>query len=242
VDISDQFAAYEGYWRTFSAQIVSGKGVGEFIESKSRVVCATIVARLPPAVASALVDALRPLEERFPEHYYYPAETIHLTLTDLSPLFDGGDFSKISLAAARAFLLLEEELRDEPPMRLRVQGFGLFPTTVFGRLFDLDGRITDLRERVGELLRREVGAVLRPAVAPGLVFANVARYSVAPTAGVVEEVARFRECPRLSFEAANFEIVTTDKVLSQRNTTVHGRLKFAGLGLHSSPSQNPDSP
>jgi hypothetical protein len=242
VDISDQLAAYERYWRTFSAQIVSGKGIGELTESESRVVCATIVARLPSAVASALVDALKPLIERFPEHYYYPVETIHLTLTDLSLLFDGSDFSKISLATARALSVLEEELSDEPPMKLRVQGFGLFPTTVFGQLLDLDGRVTDLRERVGELLRREVGAVLRPAVAPGLVFANVARYSVPPSAGVVDEIARFRECPRLSFEAANFEIVTTDKVLSRRNTTVHGRLKFAGLGLNPSPSQDPDSP
>jgi hypothetical protein len=128
----------------------------------------------------------------------------------------------------KAFSLLTEELHDEPPLKLRLQGLGVFPTTVFGQLLDLEGRITYLRERVGELLRRETGAVLRPAIAPGLVFANVVRYSAAPSAGIVDEVGAFRERPRLSFEVTNFDVVTTDKVLSRRHTTVHGQLKLAG--------------
>lgn len=228
MEISDQLAAYDDYWRKFGAQIAGGGGAGEFSESESQVVCATIVARLPAAVATALVDVLGPLRKKFPGHYFYPADTIHLTLIDVSPLVDFGDFSRIPVSAVKAFSILEEELRDEPPLELRLQGLGLFPTTVFGQLLDLKGRITYLRERVGELLRRETGVVLRPAVVPGLVFSNVVRYTAVPSAGVVDEVGACREAPRLSFEVANFEVVTTDKVLSRRHTTVHGRLKLAG--------------
>jgi hypothetical protein len=191
-------------------------------------VCATVVARLPEAVSTALVNVLEPLRRRFPDHYFYPVETIHFTLIDVSPLIKMDDFSRIPLAAVEAFSLLEEELHDEPPLKLRLQGLGLFPTTVFGQLLDLEGRITHLRDRVGELFRRETGAMLQSAVAPGLVFANLVRYSAVPSAGVVDEVRTLRGRPRLSFEVANFEVVTTDKVLSRRNTTVHGRLKFAG--------------
>lgn len=228
VEISDQLATYDDYWHKFGAQVAGGDGVGEFSESESQVVCATIVARLPTGIATALVDVLKPLRRKFPDHYFYPADTIHLTLLDVSPLIEDGDLSRIPLAAVNAFSLLERELHDQPPLKLRLQGLGLFPTTIFGQLLDLEGRITYLRERVSELLRRETGAVLRPAVAPGLVFANLVRYSAVPATAVVDEVSAFRERPRLSFEVANFEVVTTDKVLSRRCTTVHARLKFAG--------------
>lgn len=228
MEISDQLAAYDDYWRKFGAQIADGGGIGEFSESESQVVCATIVARLPVAVATALVDVLDPLRRKFPGHYFYPLDTIHFTLIDVTPLVEYGDFSRVPVSAVKAFSTLEEELREEPPLKLRLQGLGLFPTTVFGKLLDLEGRITYLRERVGTLVRQETGVVLRPAVAPGLVFSNLVRYSAVPSAGVVDEVGACRERPRLSFDVANFEVVTTDKVLSRRHTTVHGRLKFAG--------------
>ncbi len=228
MEISDQLAAYDDYWRKFSAQIVDGGGVGEFSESQSQVVCATIVARLPAAVATALVNVLKPLRMKFPNHYFYPADTVHLTLVDVSSLVEDGDFTRISPATEKAFSLLADELLDEPPLKLRLQGLGLFPTTVFGQLLDLESRITRLRERIGELIRRETGAVLRPAVAPGLVFANLVRFSTVPSAEVVNEVGALREQPRQSFEVANFEVVTTDKVLSRQRTIVHGRLTFGG--------------
>lgn len=226
--IADQLAAYDDYWREFSAQIAAGRGVGDFCEAKSQVVCATIVARLPLHVATVLVDVLEPLRRKCPDHYFYPADTIHLTLIDVSPLAEGCDFEGIPPLALEAFSQLDSELRDEPPLKLRLRGLGLFPTTIFAQLFDLESRITDLRERIGEILRRETGAVLRPAVAPGLVFANLARYSAVPSAEIVDGVGAFREWPDLSFKVENFEIVTTDKVLSRRRTAVHGRLKFAG--------------
>jgi hypothetical protein len=228
VEISDQLAVYDDYWSRFGTQIAAGRGVGEFSEMTSQVVCATIVARLPGWVSATLVEALSPLRANHPEHYFYPAETIHFTLIDVSQLAEENDFGRILLAASHAFSVLVDELLGERPFKLRLRGLGVFPTTIFGQLLDVEGRITGLREHISDSIRRETGVVLRPPVSPGLVFANLVRYSAVPRVEILEEIDPLRAKPELSFEVTDLEVVVTDKVLSSKNTTVHERLKLAG--------------
>ena len=228
VKISDQLAAYDDYWSKFAAQILEGRGAGNFVESESHVVCATIVARLPQSVSSTLVEALSPLRAKFPNHYFYPSDTIHFTLIDVSSVAENGDFDRLPPVAMDAFSILAKELLDERPLKLRLCGLGVFPTTILGQLLDLEDRVNELRERVSASVRRETGAVLRPPVTPGLVFANLVRYSSVPQAGIIEEISVLRTRPDRLFDVADFELVATDKVLSWERTTVHGRLTLAG--------------
>jgi hypothetical protein len=228
MDVNDQLSVYEAYWREFSTQILQGRGVGEFSEQRSTVVCTTVIARLPFGVSATLHEIMTPLRSRYPGHHHYPPHTIHFTLTDISPIRRGDDHRDISAEGCRALDILGGELAGERPLKLRVQGLGVFPTSVFAQLIDVEGRLTGLRRQVAACLRREAGIEVRPPVAPGLVFANLMRFTDVPHDGVVAGVERYRARPRLDFDAARFEIVATDKVLSDRRTTALGGLTLAG--------------
>ena len=228
MDINDQLSAYDEYWQRFSTQILHGRGVGEFSEENSAVVCTTIIARLPSAVCRILYDTVTPLRNRYPSHYYYPPNTIHFTVIDISPISRSDDHGDISPEGFRALDALGKELAGERPLKLRVQGLGLFPTSVFAQLIDVDGRITELRQHVATCLRREAGIELRPPVAPGLAFANLARFTDVPKDGIVAEIEQYRAQPQLDFKTAEFEIVVTDKVLSDRQTTALASFTLAG--------------
>jgi hypothetical protein len=230
VRVSEQHKIYNDFWRRFSQQIREGCCASELYSPQSSMrVCTTIVSRLPRTVSAAIHQVLAPLESEIAHHYNYPIDDYHFTLLDISPIVTDPDFGSLSPDATAAVSKLAEDLAWEVPLRLRIKGLGVFPTTVFAQILDIDGRVTDLRNRVTLILERETSAILRPPLAPGLIFSNVIRFCTTPKQAIINLVSTIREVPEIEFEAADFEVVSTDKALTRSATVLHEQIHLRGI-------------
>lgn len=226
--VVDQCEIYAGLWRKFSEQIRNGQGVGDFRPEASQRVCTTIVSRLPQPVSVLLRRFIAPLASDSPEHYYHPASDYHFTLLDISPIAASGNYDSLPGAALSALSALARSLTNERPIRLSAKGLGVFPTTVFLQLLDIEGRVAELRERIRTVIAGELAIQLQPPLVDGVIFANVARFCRVPSPSVVDFVSAAREAPELEFEASEFEVVSTDKALSSPATIIHEYIQFSG--------------
>lgn len=228
MNMQQQWETYGQLWHGFSSQISQGAGAGDFSPENLPRMCTSVVSRLPHAVAVTLTKAISALEPAPRRHYYYPPSDCHLTLLDVSQVTRPQHRDPLTESTRQAFRAIAGSLAREAPLRLRVKGFGVFPTTVFAQLLDLDDRVTAIRNLIAKIVERETGARLAPPPAPGLVFANVVRFCETPGERVIHFVSGLRDAPEADFEASVFEIVSTDKAMTQAGTIIHDRVSLLG--------------
>lgn len=160
----------------------------------------TTIVRLPPEVVPALDVA--------PPDHRYPSEHVHVTVVNL-------DEATVPMEQALASL----RRRDLPAVRLRIEGLGRSPGTLFLRCIH-DHSLRRLRAEV----RDAFGAPPPPwpeRAFAWLSFANVARFEGSgcwPGRGHV----------RADVVIEELELVTTDRFLSAEATTVLARLPLGG--------------
>lgn len=87
----------------------------------------TTVVWLPRDIAERARDATSGLRERWPEHFHYPAEQMHVTVADLSSLLNRpGPLDRSVQAVA-------DTITSHGPIAVTLRGLGVADSTVFAQ-------------------------------------------------------------------------------------------------------------
>jgi 2'-5' RNA ligase len=176
----------------------------------------TTVVRLPAELAEPLAEAAAPLRCAQPEHYVYPADSIHLTILAL------GD-------AAGA----EDEIRSiadrRRPFAVDVHGLNVSRSTVFAELYPRGSGLESLRRELHRALATPQAPPLRW-LRQRLAHANIVRFAAPVDRRLIAEVAKLRARCFGRFEVTEIELVRADKVLSSGGTRVLRRFPLRGSG------------
>jgi 2'-5' RNA ligase len=186
----------------------------------------SVIIRLPANVAMSAAPILERLREHGPHHYYYPADTMHVTVRVLDGFLpDGPD------AAAR-FADLCTIIGSYPSFDLTLRGLNVSPTTVFAQVISHDRTFSSLRGSLRRLARRSVshpgsvssfGVVVRDL----LPHANIVRFLGRVTPNFLDEVSRSRQVRIGWWTVREVELVRTDRLLSREGTQVLKRIPLA---------------
>jgi 2'-5' RNA ligase len=185
-----------------------------------------VIIRLPESVATSVTLILERLREHGPHHYYYPADTMHVTVLVLDGFLpDGSD-------AAGRFADLRTIIGSYPSFDLALRGLNVSPTTVFAQVIPHDRTFGRLRGSLRRLARRSdsqpgslssFGVVVRDL----LPHANVVRFSGGVTPNFLDEVSRSRQVRIGRWTIREVELVRTDRLLSREGTQVLERIPLA---------------
>jgi hypothetical protein len=189
----------------------------------------TLVARLPRTYNTALGEAIAALQRNNASHYYYPAETIHLTIRN----FDG--VRRANVDQSEFLVRLRDCVNSCGSFLLRAKGLGVSPDSVFLQLFPEDRSLTELRRRLSSLAQD----IRQPTSAAGifdnflnllfrnLAFANLVRFSGVISPPFLGEIRRYRNTCFGQFPIEVVELVETDKLLSNQGTVIVDRAVLA---------------
>ncbi|MFT3942748.1 MAG: 2'-5' RNA ligase family protein [Ancrocorticia sp.] len=148
------------------------------------------------------------------DHYLYPANDVHLTVANL----DGShvDPSKLSEACATA-------ARSITPFPVELRGIRMTKYSVYLQAWDTAGSLQQLRDAVAEETGIQLALPRRL-----LGFVNLMRFESGDVRELSDGLARWRNVPIGMFEAQEFQIVRTDKVLSSGATEILGTVRLHG--------------
>lgn len=186
----------------------------------------TLVARLPQISSTAVAEVITALKRGNPSHYYYPTETIHLTIRNL-------DNAKGDSVDHSEFLVrLRNCIGSCGPLLMRGRGLGVSPNSVFLQLFPEDHSLAELRRKLSSLAQdtRKTGRAVSPSgmflnlFFRKLAFANLIRFSSEISPSFVGEIRRYRNTCFGHFSIEELELVQTDKLLSHTGTKLIDRV------------------
>jgi 2'-5' RNA ligase len=188
----------------------------------------SVIIRLPESVAASVAPILERLREHGPHHYYYPADTIHVTVRVLEGSLPGGP------DAAARFADLRTIVGSYPSFDLTLRGLNVSPTTVFAQVIPHDRTFGRLRGSLRRRLARrssvsQPGSVssLGGVVRDLLPHANVVRFSGGVTPNFLDEVSRSRQVRIGRWTVREVELVRTDRLLSREGAQVLERTPLA---------------
>jgi hypothetical protein len=105
-----------------------------------------------------------------------------------------------------------------------VRGIGTFPTTVFAEIYDENGVLEAYREAILRAVRTYLSLNFNlssyTALVPGVTFTNLIRFKSKPHPTIVEAIKDRRKIDFGTFEPSEFELVTTNKLLSDDGTII----------------------
>jgi hypothetical protein len=175
----------------------------------------TTVLRLPAATASAIEDRLAPLRARWPEHRWYPAESMHTTALNLN---DVPPTTVDLLDAVRA------AARRVERVELRYARFGLSPDS--GLLWtDLGTDLARLRDALRETTGVAVPAGITGRLFTRIAFVNVVRFTTAPPTDLLRAWRRLAPLERADF-VTTLDFVRTDRYLAPDATELVARVEL----------------
>ncbi len=185
------------------------------------------IIRVPSRVASSVAPVLERLRQHNPQHYYYPADTMHVTIRKL------GQFAPDDPGAAARLDELRRIAASHPGFELAMSGLNLSPTTVFAQVFPHDQTFHSLRRHLGGIAERNVeqssSERIIDSVARNLAHVNVVRFSGPVTTKLIEEISRFRWTFFGRWTVREVELVRSDKLLSQEGVHIIERIPLATL-------------
>jgi 2'-5' RNA ligase len=168
----------------------------------------TAVSRVPARQADAVARALEPLRATGPEHYFYPPETLHLTIRNL----DGLDAAALDTAAA--------VLSSAPAFELDLRGLNVSSQTVFVQALPRDDTLRSLRRRLDEVVHTSP----RPRLSLNFAHVNVLRLRGRVGRSLLTAVVRRRSLALGTLRIDSVEIVETDRLLSTAGTRTIRRI------------------
>jgi hypothetical protein len=188
----------------------------------------TLIARMPAVADTQVGQIMAGLQSRYPTHHYYPADTVHVTIRNLDDAARGQCDQQPLVSKIRD---LAEGSRS---FVLKGKGLGVSPNSVFLQLYPEDRSLADLRHQLSAATsdrdnrRREASGILgglaRRHLFEKIAFATLIRFSGPVTSAFLAEVARHRETDFGAFLINAFEIVRTDKFLSNTGTEIIARM------------------
>ena len=216
--MEEQQATFKRLWDRFSRQVSNNDGFVDYPDQTGlRSQYVTTVVRLPQDIAQKCFSSLA-LE--LPNDYHYPMSDMHLTLLNLDALL-----ANHALDNEQKMVLvekIEKSISTLPPLEFKVSGLGLFPTTIYAQIYDVNEALEIYRKAIKDAVNELTGGESDgQALVKGIAFANLVRFKQKPGPKLVGIINNLREVEFGSFTAARFELVTTDKLLSQENTRIH---------------------
>ncbi len=184
---------------------------------------ATSVIRLPAGLATRLEAVAETIAQAQPGQYVCPARTIHVTVCGPIHVPDG----QTTAVAISDLLAVAPRLVGGS---LKVVRIGVGDTSVFAALDEVD---LDLRGARRELARRwavagrgGIGGI----VAGRLLWANLIRFTRPPSRELFDAVQRVRRVRHAGFSPEAVELVSTNRTMSDRRTTLLARVEIPRRG------------
>jgi 2'-5' RNA ligase len=168
--------------------------------------CCFIGPVLGASISEKLIKTLREIE---PEHYYYPVDSMHVTLRNVQTIADPPTFGprEVKLAADA----LRECLRGENKFKIDLKELFVMPTSL-----SVCGFSSDALQRVAD----KMGLALFSAGVPdnkvyssaGIVFGNVTfcRYAHEPSPAFLAAVEKLRETRIGALNVSAIRLITTN--------------------------------
>jgi hypothetical protein len=188
----------------------------------------TLIARMPVVADTQLGQIMAELQRAYPNYYYYPADTVHVTIRNLDEAARTESDQQSLVSKIRGLV------EDSEPFALKGQGLGVSPSSVFLQLYQEDQGLADLRHKLSiatadsDHHRREgssmLGELARRYLFEKMAFATLIRFSGPVAPAFLAEIAGHRETDFGTFLINAFEIVRTDKFLSNTGTEVIARM------------------
>jgi 2'-5' RNA ligase len=168
----------------------------------------TAVSRVPAQQADDIARALEPLRASGQGHYFYPPETIHLTIRNL----DGLDAEALDTAAT--------VLSAAPAFELELRGLNVSSHTVFVQALPRDDTLRSLRRRLDDVVHKSP----RRRLSLNVAHVNVLRFRGRVARSLLVAVARRRSLALGTLRIESVEIVETDRLLSTAGTRTIRRI------------------
>jgi hypothetical protein len=186
----------------------------------------TLVARLPQISNTRIAEVVAALQRGNPSHYYYPTETIHLTIRNLD------DAQRDSIDHGEFLVRLRNCIGSCGPLLMRGRGLGVSPNSVFLQLFPEDHSLAELRRKLSSFAQdtRKIGGAVSPSdmflnqFFRKLAFANLIRFSGGISPSFISEIRHCRNTCFGHFAIKELELVQTDKLLSHAGTEIIDRV------------------
>jgi 2'-5' RNA ligase len=184
----------------------------------------TVVVRPPPHVVLSVAPALERLREVGPHHYYYPPDSMHVTVGGVGRFLRGGTDAAARRAELRALI------GSHPSFDLTVRGLNVSPGTVFAQVVPHGGTLRALRTGLRTLGRQAGGAGGLGTYARDLLpHMNIVRFSGRVTGGFLDEVSRSRQAWFGRWTVREVEVMRTDTLLSREGRQVLERIPLAPI-------------
>lgn len=217
--VDTQQEIFLDFWNRFSKQIADDRGAVDFpTEAELKPHHITTIIRLPEHIVEKLAEQAKGL---CPNDYHYPTSDMHLTLINLDKLL--GNREQINWQQLSA--LMTEETSNLPSLDFTVRGINTFPTTIFTEIYDTNGVLEAYREAILRAVRTYLSSDFNltsyTALVPGITFTNLIRFKSKPDPSIIDAVKSKRTVELGTFKPSNFEIVTTNKLLSSEGTIIH---------------------
>lgn len=182
----------------------------------------TVVIRPPEHVARSMAPVLQRLREINPNHHYYPADSMHVSIGSVARFLRGGSDVATRLAELRAII------GSYPSFDLAVSGLNVSPSTVFAQVIPQGRTLRALRADLRMLGRRAGGTSgLGDYVRDLLPHINIVRFSGRVTTDFLDEVSRSRPARFERWTVGEVELVRTDTLLSREGRQVLARIPLA---------------
>ncbi len=195
-------------------------------ESDNRL-CLTCVAFVPSALASAIEkEIIEPLKVAAGGHFYYPAESLHLTMQNIRTISDPPKFSmddvhavsEIIKVLATQFHLFEFE----------IDGFLKLPTSLALRAYS-EPR---LKEFVRKFRAELVAAGIpddKEYISNDVVFGNITicRYSEEPSTEFMQRLAKSEFSIKSKFAVEELALISTNAICQPSATKIFQTVSFS---------------
>lgn len=222
--IEQQQAVFDDFWLRFSRQIKAGNGQVDFpSQAEMKPTHTTTVVRLPVEITDECSHLVEEIKATYPDHYYYPQSDMHFTLLNLDKLIAT---SNNRIDTELITNNIKQALADLPPLEMKVCGLGLFPTTIFAKLFDVSGVIEEYRSAIKDAVLNalSISETDTKALVEGIAFVNLVRFKYAPEPELVNMVNVMGDTELGTFKASCIELVETNKLLSLPETIIRGKI------------------
>jgi 2'-5' RNA ligase len=182
----------------------------------------TMVIRPPAHVVPSVAPVLERLREFGPHHYYYPPDSMHVTIGGVGRFLGDGSNAAARRAELRALI------GSYPSFDLTLRGLNVSPGTVFAQVIPHSRTLRALRADLRMLDRRAGGASgIGSYVRDLLPHMNIVRFSGRVTADFLDEVSRSRRVWFARWTVREVEVILSDTLLSRDGRQVLERIPLA---------------
>jgi 2'-5' RNA ligase len=184
----------------------------------------SVMLRPPPHIVAAMASDLERLREISPHHYYYPSDSMHVTIGG------AGRFLNDGYRAATRFAELHAIIGSYPSFDITLRGLNVSPFTVFAQVIPHSRTLRGLRKEFRMLSRPLSRASAFGDYVQGLLpHVNIVRFSERVAPDFLNEVSRFREEWFGRWTVREVEVMRADRLLSSEGRQVLERIPLAPI-------------